>query len=265
MILSWNLGHYLIDTWEGGVGLHENSVILSGIQVSYALSTTRWFTWSVVPERGRNLRLLADIYRRETGSDYNFYRLGLSYTEHLPGFLPNNVVSLSLSGGSYIYRPDRLSGFDLGQYHIGYFGFVQKDSFLPGQKGYPAGVVYGDYLARLKVAYTMPFIQKDVGYDSFFMAFRNFWGRLFAVYGGVWSGEPEINDFHPTLGVELALDLTIGFSTDYTFSIGYAVGLTGPGEHQVYFSLAGLLEGVTGGLTAPARRPVFPENILHKK
>ncbi len=265
LVFSWNLAHYLVDIWEAGVGQDELSLLLSGFQVSYSLSTTRLFTWSVVPERGRNLRFLGEIYRKETGSDYNFYRIGIGWTEHLPGFFPNNVFSLSFSGGAFIDRPGNLYGFDLGRYSIGYFGPVRENSFLSGQKGYPAGRVYGDYLARAGVSCTLPFIQKDAGYDSFFMAFRNFWGRLFAVYGGVWSGAPEIRDFHPTLGVELALDLTIGFSTDYTFKVGYAAGLTEPGEHQVYFSLAGWLKGVTGGLREPSTRPLYSEIIFNKK
>lgn len=218
-------------------------IMQARIQGAWLFDNTRSHVYSISPEQGRKLLIIADIFNRALASDYSYYRAAGNYSEFLPGFMDNHVTKVRLRGGIYINKPDMVNSFSLGQYTRGETGDPEDIRDEWGLRGYPAGRFYGDRLMAATLEYRFPLIQFDAAYNTFPVMFRDLWLTCFADYGTVWNGALSVGDLKPSAGVELHTRITLGYAVDLKAFIGYARGFSPEGENQVYFAVGTIFAG----------------------
>ncbi|MCP4133470.1 MAG: BamA/TamA family outer membrane protein [bacterium] len=218
---------------------------LARLQAYYYISNARKYPYSVGPENGRSFLIVGDMYQEWLGSDAAFYKLRAAYAEYLPGIFDNNVLMLRLRGGICFNNPETLSApYTLGRFTRGETGAPASGEDSWGLRGYPAGTIYATRTASLTAEYSLPLVQTDAAPGMIPFMFNDLWLDFFVEYGNVWDGYPEFKDFKLSAGVELNINLTLGYVMPFTASIGFARGFNSYGENQVYFAISTFIEGI---------------------
>lgn len=189
-----------------------------GSSESYFRGTDLSLQWKfvgIVPSRTRDINPVGSVFSlrydyemnhfnstgeyeaSETGlkpklTPFDFHKLELRHTQHIP--LPGwkHTLSLTLRGGT-IFGPAVPDFFDF------YAGG------LPGMKGYPFYSIGGNEMASMNVAYRYP-IWEDIDVRIFQLYFDRLYGEFHADYGNAWTGDATIKNFKKDAGFELRLE-----------------------------------------------------------
>ena len=157
-----------------------------------------------------------------------------------------------------ISNPDHLDPYYIGRYTKGDFKKTTSDDSAMGLRGYPAGTEVFNRIVAGTLEYRLPIFQTDAGFLTVPVMFRNLWINLFFDYGQVWDEDEgngfydyfndfDYKNFKSSVGIELNIELMLGYRFPVQGTIAYARGFNDMGEDQIYFKIATLYEGAFSG------------------
>jgi Tol biopolymer transport system component len=158
---SYSYDKAIWDWYDPGYEIARYERLLARIRGAYSYTSAQLYPFSISPEDGRSLVVIADWYDDSIASDLSFYKMRGEYAEYLPGFRNNCVFMVRMRGGASFNNPEYLSPYNLGRFHRGERGGAASGEDEFGMRGYPAGEVYGDRLAVAAAEYRFPLVQRD--------------------------------------------------------------------------------------------------------
>jgi len=241
--ISYNYSMATLESKAKNATATTTNYSLGSFNFSYSFDCTREYVYSISPENGRAFTFLMNGYHQYFLSDYNFLNIYGEYNEYLPSFWNNHVILLRAKGAvSLLSKDDNYFPFNLGRYSSGLSTQNSSDKFL-GLRGFSTAVSYGNTIAIATVEYRFPVLQYDAGPWTFPLSFRNLWIKIFCDAGNIWDYTSTFGDFKTSLGIELNLELTLGYHYVLKSYLGFAYGFGTNGEAQVYFGVRGFFEG----------------------
>ncbi|MCX7678341.1 MAG: hypothetical protein N2316_03900 [Spirochaetes bacterium] len=222
---------------------HKYANRLARMNATLYYSNTRLYAFSISEEDGIQIFLSIDQYLTVLGSDYTFTKLRAEFSEYFPGIFRNHVLYFRTRAALCYDAPAHVVPYRLGRYEKGTSGEPPSEEESWGIRGYPAGLVYGTRLAIATAEYRFPVLQRDVGYSTYPVMFRDLWIQVFGEVGDVWNPHVESPQLRSSAGFELHLKFTAGYMLDVIGFIGYSKGFNEDGESQIYFGFAGIYEG----------------------
>ncbi|MBI5047554.1 MAG: PD40 domain-containing protein [Deltaproteobacteria bacterium] len=204
--------------------------VFAGIEFSNSLK----YPYSISHEEGRNISFLYRYYSKYIGSDINSREYIASYSEYflLPfsGSMRHNVIYLNLKGAASDGDRINQQAFQLGGY--------SSQSEFP-LRGYPSRFAAGQYVATGTLEYRAPlwYIFHGINTKPFF--WDRLHGAVFTDAGEVWDDTRDFSSSRLKVGagIEVRLDMTIGYLLEITPTLGIAHGFNQNGETQVYFTI----------------------------
>ncbi|MFO0724935.1 MAG: hypothetical protein U1E65_14235 [Myxococcota bacterium] len=226
-----------------GAPSYNPELRLSGVGLSYRLSTVRGFEDSISSARGISFDIGANGQHPALGSDLRV----LSLTAHFSAFLPmfygfNHVLALRLSGGTSVGAPEDRPAFSLGGLPVRnlFADLINETSFGADViRGYAPGARRGAsyYLGTAELR--MPIFRLERGLDTVPIYFERLTAAAFADAGDAPRSTPRLADVAVGVGGELRVELTILYYVPITLRGGYARGLTRDGIDDAYLVLGG--------------------------
>jgi len=208
--------------------------IFAGVQFANALK----YGYSVSHEEGRKISLFHRYYSKETGSDLNSREYIASYAEyfHLPQeTLKHQVLYLSLTGAASEGDRTLQQAFQLGGVPVS--ENIQQSGYP--LRGYPSRFTTGQYLATGTMEYRSPLRYVFRGTDTRPFFYEKIHGAVFTDAGEVWDDKDNFTSdkLRVGAGIELRLDMTLGYWLRITPTLGLAHGFNEGGETSVYFTI----------------------------
>ncbi|MEN8263178.1 MAG: peptidase S9 [Nitrospirota bacterium] len=203
----------------------------AGFRYSGALK----YPYSISREDGRNITLMYRHYLDVGENDLNQREYTLDYDEFI-GLPKNHAIYFNLKGAT--------SDGDLIAQQAYQVGGIPAFGNPYSVRGFSSGFETGRHIVKSTLEYRFPimYIFKGRNTKPFFL------DRLhLAVYsdaGNVWGStkdEFDLNDTLVSVGLEVRLDLVLGYKLKITPAIGIAQGLTEDGETQPYITIYGEL------------------------
>ncbi len=205
--------------------------------LDWSYSSTEQYRDSVSTERGLSTSMRLRFADRYAFSDVDIREVffDLRAFQPVPG-LGNHVVAAYLTGGStFDDRPGNL--FFLG-------GFVNRSVLQdlfdgnrsgPGVlRGFPLGHIVGDSLAAATLEYRFPLIEIEKGIETLPVFVDRIHGAAYVDTAGAFGDRASTLSFATSVGVELRLQLILGYYGAFVVRAGYARGLTRGGLDQPY-------------------------------
>ncbi len=193
------------------------------------------YPYSVSSEEGRRISLLYRRFDRRLGSDLELSEYSAQYQEffRLPtAALKHQVLYLRLAGA----LADGNTGFSQQAFQI---GGVPSDLNPYPLRGYPARSVTGKYIATGTLEYRAPLFFPMHGPGTLPFFAEKVHGALFVDAGEVWDDRTDFTGSNVKVGagVELRMDVTLGYWLKVTPALGIARGFSPGGESQVYLTV----------------------------
>lgn len=193
------------------------------------------YPYSVSSEEGRRISLLYRRSDRMLGSDLQLSEYSAQYQEflRLPGAdQKHRVIYLRLAGA----LADGSTEFSQQAFQI---GGIPSDLNPYPLRGYPARSVTGKYVATGTLEYRAPlfFPMHGPGTVPFFA--EKVHSALFVDAGEVWDDRTAFSGSSVKVGagVELRMDVTLGYWLKVTPALGIAHGFSTGGESQLYLTV----------------------------
>jgi hypothetical protein len=219
-------GHNLlasIDLVESTLRSRSNSWVSSrnAIRLGWSLSTARVFGYSVSPEGGVSARVTYEAVSPSLGAD-GAARAGTADLRlYLPGGIPHAVIALRVAGGAssgdaLVSRVFSLGGnqapsrYDFGRHGLGLL------------RGFAEDFVAGSRIAMLNLDFRVPVVRVERGSGTRPVFFNTLHAATFVDVGDAWVERVSWRDVKTSVGAELALDLTLGYTYAVTFATGAA-------------------------------------------
>jgi hypothetical protein len=193
------------------------------------------YPYSISSEEGRRISLQYRRYDRRLGSDLELSKYSAQYQEFLR--LPtadqkHRVLYFRLAGA----LADGATGFSQQAFQI---GGIPSDLNPYPLRGYPERSLTGKYIATGTLEYRAPlfFPMHGPGTAPFFA--EKVHSALFVDAGEVWDNRAAFSGSNVKVGagVELRMDVSLGYWLKVTPAIGIAHGFSQGGENQVYLTV----------------------------
>jgi hypothetical protein len=188
------------------------------------------YPYSISREEGRTVSAYFRDYSGEVGSEVDSREYVGSYKEYL-GFAEHNVIYLALKGAASEGERVPQQAFRMGGIPDGIKEFPLR--------GYPSGFTTGRYIATATVEYRRPlkYIFRGLNTKPFYLDRLHM--AAFTDAGIVWSRGREFkaDEADVGVGVELRLDIVLGYKLHVTPALGAAKGISGGGEERVYLTI----------------------------
>jgi hypothetical protein len=211
---------------------------MSSVELSYRFSNARGYIKSISAEEGGAFNASFRLYSDQLGGAFNAARFearGRTYIK-MPWML-HHVLALSLSGGT--------GTGDLGGRRQFYIGGVPEWDVIydlmnnirvggENLRGYGAGTIYGDNYFLLNSEYRFPIWYVERGFRLLPVYIQNINAALFVDYGLAWSGKLDWSDIRLGSGLELRMNMLLGFYIPAMLRIGYGQGFSRFGISQFY-------------------------------
>ena len=195
------------------------------------------YPYSISSEEGRRISLLYRFFDRKLGSDQDFSEFSAQYEEFLRlpiAHLKQQVLYLRLAGA--------LADGDLkfGQQAF-QIGGTPSDLNPYPLRGYPERSVTGKYVATGTLEYRAPLFYPLRGLGTLPAFAEKVHGALFVDAGEVWDDRNTFSGgkVKTGAGLEVRMDVTLGYWLKLTPAIGFAHGFDQGGENQVYVTVYG--------------------------
>jgi len=198
-------------------------------------SSALGYPYSISREEGRNISLRVRDYSRKRNSDKESREYEARYEEFI-GLGSNRALYFMLGGGASEGEKIEQQAFRIG-------GTSSENPYYP-LRGYPAGYRTGDYVAVSTLEFRFPVLNIQRGPGTFPLFARQLHMALFADAAAVWNEGESLNQeiVDTSAGLELRLDITLGYKLRVTPVIGYAHGFSkDTGEDIVYLVIHALL------------------------
>jgi Tol biopolymer transport system component len=193
------------------------------------------YPYSVSSEEGRRISLQYRRFGRELGNDTDLSEYSAVYQEflHMPtAALRHQVLYLRLAGA----LADSSRKFGQQSFQI---GGIPSDLNPYPLRGYPERLVTGKYVAAGTLEYRTPLFYPFHGPGTIPFFTEKVHGALFADAGEVWDDNNAFRGSNVKVGagIEVRMDVTLGYWLKVTPALGYAQGLSPGGEKQVYLTV----------------------------
>jgi dipeptidyl aminopeptidase/acylaminoacyl peptidase len=236
-------GYQLRD--ERALSALNNSGLFNGISVfqgrrdnlfaGLSFDNVLRYPFSISSEEGRRASLLYRRFGRELGNDQEQSEYSAEYQEYLR--LPfsqskHQLLYLRLAGAV----ADNSSKYSQKSFQI---GGIPSDLNPYPLRGYPARSVSGTYVATGTLEYRTPLFYPMHGPGTVPFFTEKVHGALFVDAGEVWDKNDTFSagNVNVGMGVELRMDVTLGYALKVTPALGFARGVNAGGESQVYFTV----------------------------
>lgn len=236
--LSINAGYHLRKQkplTEGYLVAFNRSELFQGRRDSYFASLdykgALKYPWSITSEEGRNLSLKFEYFGKASGSEIETREYTASWEEQIPVYKHQNIL-LRMNGGFSDGEQAAQQSFQLGG---------TTTFFNPyGLRGYLSRFASGDRIATGSAEYRFPieYILYGAGTKPVFL--DRLHGAVFVDAGEVWDKNRSFKgrDIMTGAGLEVRLDLVLGYWLKVTPAIGYAHGFDRTfGTDQIYFNI----------------------------
>jgi len=207
---------------------------LSGIRLVWQLNTAHEYGFSISPEDGRRLLASYQRFDHRLGSDFDQNRYIASWHEYQGFFFPHHVLAARLTGALATGEPMIQGDFQVGGPNVAeeILDPEQTDFFL---RGYPQREFIGRKAAVGTLEYRFPLQNIERGIHTWPFFFQRTHADLFFDIGNAWDKDTTLSDFKRGVGVEVEMDMTLGYLLPVRFRLGFAKGLDQNGENQTYF------------------------------
>jgi hypothetical protein len=205
------------------------------IFAALSFSNARGYPYSISREEGRSATLTVRDYSRERNSGVEAREYTARYEEFI-ALGGHRALYLLLAGGAS--KGDRIPQ---QSFRVGGTSMENPDYPL---RGYPAGYRAGDYIALSTLEFRAPLLNIQRGPGTFPLFARQLHMAFFAEAAAVWSEGESLNQeiADPSAGIELRLDINLGYKIYITPAIGYAHGFSKDiGEDTVYLVIQAML------------------------
>lgn len=216
--------------------------LLSGVYVGLSYSDVESSTFGFTGEKGRSVGLRYTANHPYLGSDFETHVLRWTWKEYLRSpWALHHVFVLKLQGGIR-WGHDEFRGV----YQLGgipdqelFVALVNQEPLGSGARlrGFATGAFAGRQFHLLNAEYRFPILDIFRGLDTLPVWASRLTGAVFVDVG---DAADELEQLEPNVGVgaELRLQTTLYYGVfPADLRLGYAYGVYGPGEHQVYFLL----------------------------
>lgn len=217
----------------------------AGFGTSWSYSNARRFHYSISTEMGRTLSLSLGVGTRALGSAHEVFSASWSYNEWVPipwrsRFFRNHVLWLHYGGG--------VSGGESGHHPQFFLGGYPQQNLLtsiydfsrPGSaslRGFGFASVFGDQFHVVNLEYRFPIAWIDRGVDTFPLYLKRLHGRVFADYGGAFTGPFAFRKLRLGVGAEVILEISYAYYFSAALQLGYARGAYGKGGGDQFYVL----------------------------
>ncbi len=194
-------------------------------------SNQQKYPWSITTEEGRNISLKFEYFGKASGSEIDTREATASWEEFFPLFKHHNILT-RVNAGIADGEQTAQQSFQLGG----------ATSFLNpfGLRGYDSYFTAGNRIATGTVEYRFPISYLLHGFGTQPLFLDRLHGALFVDAGESWNTDRSFKgkDIMTGAGMELRIDLTVGYWLKITPAIGYAHGFDKVyGTDQVYFNI----------------------------
>jgi outer membrane protein assembly factor BamA len=198
------------------------------------LNTAHEYGFSISPEDGRRLLASYQRFDHRLGSDFDQNRYIASWHEYQGLFFPHHVLAARLTGGLATGETMVQGDFQVGGPSVSeeILDPEQIDFFL---RGYPQGELIGRKAAVGTLEYRFPLQNIERGIYTWPFFFQRTHADFFFDIGNAWDKDTTLSDFRRGVGVEVEMDMTLGYLLPVRFRLGFAKGLDQDGENQTYF------------------------------
>lgn len=222
------------------IDVRPNFGFTSTTRFRYAYSDVRRHTYDITPSEGQ--RVSADLVVRtpHRGEAVTSGSAVITFDRYLENpFIEHHVLAIGLQGGAVFGDPRARGRFSLG----GFPEMSLLDGFLNGQmlsgrvlRGYPVGAAYGERFMLLNLDYRFPIYRIQRGISTLPFYLQRIYGSVFANFGEAFDGRPDLQSVKGGAGVELFLDLLLGYSLPFTIRGGLAYGWNEGGGFSGYLN-----------------------------
>ena len=193
------------------------------------------YPYSVSSEEGRRISVQYRRFDRGLGSDLELSEYSAQYQEFLrlpAASLNHQVLYFRLAGA----LADGNTEFSQQAFQI---GGIPSDLNPYPLRGYPERSVTGKYIATGTLEYRAPLFFPMHGPGTLPFFAEKVHSALFVDAGEVWDDRTAFSGGNVKVGagVELRMDVTLGYWLKVTPAIGIAHGFSPGGENQVYLTV----------------------------
>ncbi len=193
------------------------------------------YPYSISSEEGRRISVTYQRFDRSLGSDIEISKYSAEYQEFLrlpTTALKNQILYLRLAGALADIDPK------FGQQAFQMGGIPSELNTYP-LRGYPERSMTGKYIATGTLEYRLPLFFPMRGSGTTPAFAEKIHGALFVDAGEVWDDRSKFSAYNSKVGagVELRMDVTLGYWLKVTPTIGVARGFSRGGESQAYFTV----------------------------
>jgi len=213
----------------------------ASLGISYYSSTVRGYVKSISSEEGLSYNIDFKLYNSLLGSAFELYSLELMTAF----FLRNPVLRRHVNAFQIHYG---ISGGELYKRRLFYLGSIPArdiildliDDLRVGGthlRGYAPYSISGENYLLLNYEYRFPIIDVDMGYELLPLFFEKLYGAIFLDAGNACDNRYLPKQLLAGTGIELRSEFRFGFYIPATLRLGYAQGLIGKGQTQLYWVL----------------------------
>lgn len=189
------------------------------------------YPWSITSEEGRSAGIKFEYFGRASGSSIETRKYTAAWQELVPLGGHHNLLAQLQGGFADGKQPPQ------GFYQIG-----GLPSFLNpyGIRGYDSMFTNGSRVATGTLEYRFPLSYLLRGSGTAPLFYEKLHGALFAEAGETWSSNRSFKaaDVMIGAGVEVRMDVSLGYWLRITPAIGYAHGFNSKyGSDQIYFTV----------------------------
>ncbi len=215
--------------------------LLGSLDFSWGYSNAQRYLWSIGPEDGFSLGTSFDVTHPDLGSEFSGFAAQADFTTYFTmPWLRHHSLALhgggGVSAGNFPGRgPFYVGGFvDLPMYDTVKNILIQGGITL---RGYPSVIEAGRNYALMNAEYRFPILQLDRGLSTLPVFLNRISGAVFVDYGSAFN-DADTALFKTGTGAELWFESILGYTTGFTFRLGYARGWASGGLDKVYFVAA---------------------------
>ncbi len=215
---------YRFDYFEG----NKNSLFL---EINY--NDTKKYPLSPGTAKGASFSLKHNQYLDALNSHIKGYETVLSSSFLTPLFLEPNkkILGFYLNLGLSNETRTAQNAFQIG-------GPPDPLNRFP-LRGYGQRFSQGSYVTTATLEYKEPLTYLYKGFGTKPLFLEKLYGSVFIDAGEVWDKDRsfKLDELKSAIGLELKLDITLGYWAKLTPALGITKGLTGDGIWQVYFNV----------------------------
>lgn len=189
------------------------------------------YPWSITSEEGRSAGFKFEYFGRASGSSIETRKYTASWQELIPLGGHHNLMAQIQGGFADGVQPPQ------GFYQIG-----GLPAFLNpyGIRGYDSMLSNGSRVATATIEYRFPLSYLLRGSGTAPLFYEKLHGAIFADAGETWSSNRSFKaaDLLIGAGVEVRMDVSLGYWLRITPALGYAHGFDSKfGSDQIYFNI----------------------------